>query len=307
MEKKISIIMPVYNAEKYLYRSINSIINQTFKDWELIIIDDGSTDGSSYICDSFAANDNRIMVIHKKNEGVAIARQIGINMAKGEYSIHCDSDDWVESNMLEVLHDFAQKYNADIVISDYYINTDSIQKVKKQKPSSLNCNEVLLEIFNNKLFGALWNKLIRTNLYERYNAKFFKDINYCEDLLILVQLLQHEKITISYCPLPFYHYYFNPNSITNKYTYETYKTRLKLRDKIKEILVCSNAKKILEEVSFGIFCEAFIFNILSKNEINEGMKLYKNNISNLESSRWKLGFFFLKLGFYSISRKLIKY
>ena len=97
---KISIISPVYNAEPYIVKCLDSILAQTFESWELILVDDGSLDRSGNICDEYAAKDSRIVVIHKKNEGVGAARQTGMDNATGEYIIHVDPDDWVESDML---------------------------------------------------------------------------------------------------------------------------------------------------------------------------------------------------------------
>ena len=93
---EISIIVPVYNTEKYIIRCINSVLKQTFRNWELILIDDGSIDSSGKICDFFQKKDNRIKVIHKKNEGVSIARNLGITLSKGNYITFIDSDDWVD-------------------------------------------------------------------------------------------------------------------------------------------------------------------------------------------------------------------
>lgn len=100
----ISIILPVYNAQHSISRTIDSIIMQTMQNWELLIIDDGSTDLSLQICKDYAQKDSRIRVFHKKNEGVAMARQMGVENAVGEYSIHVDADDWIDSTMLEELH-----------------------------------------------------------------------------------------------------------------------------------------------------------------------------------------------------------
>ncbi len=304
---KISLILPVFNAEKTIEKTLNSIIKQTFKDFEVIIIDDGSTDLSHKICDEYAVKDFRIHVIHKINEGVAAARQIGINKTKGEYSIHIDADDWIEPTMLEELYNTAKAQNSDIVIADYFLNTDKFQKVCKQCPTSMNPQHILMDMFNNKLFGALWNKLIRTNLYKKYNASFFQDINHCEDLLIWVQLLQNSDLQISYCPKPFYHYCTNPTSITNNFNRKTYETRIKFRDKLQELLKLSNASETIEKVSFGIFTEAFINKVLTKEEINEGTKIYKKQINQLSSLKWKLGFMLLSIGFINISHKLIHY
>ena len=101
----ISIIVPVYNVEKYLERCLNSIKNQTFSDWECILIDDGSPDNSGKICDDYAARDKRIMVKHQKNGGVSKARNIGLGSATGEYVTFLDSDDWLDSNAFAIYHD----------------------------------------------------------------------------------------------------------------------------------------------------------------------------------------------------------
>ena len=116
----ISIIAPVYQSERYLEILINSIINQTYLDWELLLIDDGSTDGSAEICDTYAQKDNRIRVVHKANGGVASARNKAMEMAGGEYLAFADSDDWVEPDWLERLYTTAREQEADIVVCDFY-------------------------------------------------------------------------------------------------------------------------------------------------------------------------------------------
>lgn len=106
---KISIIVPVYNVEKYIRRCLDSIAGQTFTDWECICVDDGTPDASGKICDEYAQKDGRFVVIHKENGGVSSARNVGLDVAKGEYVTFCDSDDWVEKEMLEVFYNTALK------------------------------------------------------------------------------------------------------------------------------------------------------------------------------------------------------
>lgn len=304
---KVSIITPVYNAETTLHKTIDSIISQTLKDWELLLIDDGSTDTSPKICDEYVAKDKRITAIHKLNEGVAMARKAGIDIAKGEYSIHVDADDWVEPTMLEELYNKAKAEHADIVIADYYVNNNKDQSLSKQQPSSLQPDEIQMDFFNNKLLGVLWNKLIRTNLYKKHNAKFFSGINHCEDLLIMIQILQNNGLKIVYLPKALYHYCMNESSITHNFTRKTYETRIKFRNKLAELLRLPDKTQIIEKVSFGIFTEALIYKILTKNEIKEGIKKYKNQIEQIQSLRWKLGFFLISIGFYKIAHKLMHY
>ena len=307
METKISIIIPVYNAEKTLHKAIDSIVAQTLQDWELLLVDDGSTDASPRICDEYVAKDARIKVIHQQNQGVAMARQAGMKQAKGEYSIHADADDWTEPTMLEELYEKAQSENADIVIADYFVNADGRQTISKQCPSSLDPVQVLMDMFGNRLFGALWNKLIRTELYRTCNARFFPGINYCEDLLICVQLLQHADLKIAYLPKAFYHYVGNDASITRNFTRRTYEMRIRFKDKLVELLSIPQVSEVMERVQFGIFTEAFIHDVLTKQEIREGQVRYSKQIRELKSLKWRLGFGFLSLGMKRWAHKLIHY
>lgn len=299
--------MPVYNAETFLHRSIKSIINQTYQNWELIIIDDGSTDNSSLICDSYANCDNRIRVIHKKNEGVSVARQLGINEARGEYSIHCDADDWVEPNMLEDLYKLAKYEDSDIVISDYFINQSKKEIIRKQDPKTLDSHKILLKFFSNELLGSLWNKLIRTKLYKTYNITFFTGIDYCEDLLICVQLFSNSNLKISYIPNGYYHYFMNNSSITHNYTRRTYVNQKRFKEKLNEILNIEEKEQIINKVSFDIFTQGVIFKILNEEEINSGLKTFKHEIKKIKSIKWQIGFYFLSMGMYKIASKFIHY
>lgn len=305
---KVSVIMPVYNAEKSLSKSINSILTQSMKDWELLLIDDGSTDSSPSLCDDFKSKDSRIKVFHKINEGVSKARQIGINNASGKYSIHVDADDWIEPTMLEELYNMAIKENADIVIADYFINSDKKQMICKQKPVSLQSNNVLLDILNNKLFGALWNKLIQTNLYRKYNAQFFHDINYCEDVLICAQIMKHQEVKVSYISKAFYHYYINQNSITHTITHKVYEGRKLYQQKLNEVLTDRLYDKAKKISSLNVFIEGFMNKCLSKQEIiNEFKKNEYAAFHYVSSPRWLIGYFLIKIKCYSIAHKFIRY
>lgn len=118
IDYKISIIVPVYNTGIYLKKCINSLLNQTLRDIEIVLIDDGSTDESRDICDEYAKKDDRISVIHKRNEDVSIARNIGIKKSKGKYIGFIDSDDWIESNMYQNMYKYIKDYDVDIVFCD---------------------------------------------------------------------------------------------------------------------------------------------------------------------------------------------
>lgn len=200
---KISVIVPIYKAEGYLHRCVDSILAQTFTDWDLLLIDDGSPDRSGEICDEYAQKDIRIRVIHKENGGVSSARQRGQEEACGEYTIHVDPDDWVEPTMLEELYQKAKDDNADMVICDYYTNEGSQQNYIKQEPTKLDNNVVLRELFQ-QLHGSCCNKLVKRVCYSG-KANFPKGINCCEDLIWCIQVLKC-KPKISYLNKAYYHY-----------------------------------------------------------------------------------------------------
>ena len=215
---KISVIVPVYKAENYLHCCVDSLLAQTFTDFEILLIDDGSPDRSGEICDEYARMDSRIRVFHKDNGGVSSARQCGIDHAKGEYTIHADPDDWVEPMMLEELYKKAKEEDADMVICDFYIDFLKEKKYVIQQPQSLKAENVLTELFQT-LHGSLWNKLIKSNCYRDYNLTFPIGLNYCEDVSILLQLLVYD-IHICYLSRAFYHYdqIVNQESYTRKIT-----------------------------------------------------------------------------------------
>lgn len=209
---KISVIVAIYNAQKYLQRCINSILNQSFNDFEILLINDGSTDESRAICDEYALMDSRVRVFHKKNGGVASARQMGINHAIGDYSIHVDPDDWVESDMLLDMYNKAIEENSDMVMCDYYEDTSN-SSIYKSQETGTSSSEVLHNLANHRLMGSLCNKLIRSACYINYDISFTEGLNYCEDYLVCVKLLM-SNIKTSYLRKAYYHY----DRVTNKYS-----------------------------------------------------------------------------------------
>ncbi len=224
----VSVIVPVYKAEKYLRKCVDSLLAQTFRDFEVLLVDDGSPDRSGEICDEYARKDNRVRVFHKENGGVSSARQCGLDNARGEYTIHADPDDWVEPNMLEELYRKAKAENADMVICDYYVNDNRGQRYVTQRPSALDHETVLRELFQ-QLHGSCCNKLVRRACYKEFDVKFPKGISFCEDVYVNVALLKH-CVTVAYLPNAFYHYMqgINPNSLVRSYTQDAYEHDVRL-------------------------------------------------------------------------------
>lgn len=168
MEALVSIIIPIYNVEKYLEKCIKSIINQTYRNLEIILINDGSTDESANICEKYKNQDNRIVFINKKNGGAASAKNEGLKVAKGDYITFVDSDDFIELDMIEYMVNTIKKYNSDIVqcnFTNLYKNTEKFKqdKIIEQKITSKDFLELFLTKWDSSLF---WNKLFKRNVIE---------------------------------------------------------------------------------------------------------------------------------------------
>ena len=205
----ISIIVPVYNVKDYVEKCLDSICGQSYTNLEIVVVDDGSTDGSGKICDAYASKDRRIKVIHRKNGGLSAARNEGLDAATGEFLGFVDSDDWVEHNACELFYNIATQQDFDIVISDYNIcnnNNITIKNVKLREERML--SDILLEINN----CSVWNKFIRRKLFSKFNV-IFPTANMGEDLAIISQLFVN-NIKVGKINNTLYNYFVNPNSIS---------------------------------------------------------------------------------------------
>lgn len=218
MKPKISIIVPIYNVEKYIYRAIESILSQSLKDIEIILINDGSTDGCGEICDKYGEKDSRIKVIHKNNGGVSSARNIGIDNARGEYIGFVDPDDYIDKNMYEILYGVAEKSKSEIVISSFSYIID-----KKEKPQDMSNKEIN---FNkneaiNKYFDMMhpfdcsfmWNKIFKKELF--HNIRLNTNILIQEDTEIMIKLYS-KCISITYIGKVLYFYELRNDNVTSK-------------------------------------------------------------------------------------------
>ena len=217
----VSVIIPIYNAEKYIHRCLDSILAQTHTNWEAILVDDGSSDNSGAICDEYAAKDKRCKVIHQKNGGVSVARQTGLDNTNGDYVIHCDPDDWVEPNMLEDMLQCATANNADMVICDF-INEEKeeITYCSQGLKNPITAKEAQALIIKDKLHGSCCNKLIKKSCIA--NIGFTPaSVTLCEDELFNIRVLCND-MKVVYLPKAFYHYNIgNNDSICHSYNIKT--------------------------------------------------------------------------------------
>lgn len=195
MKDLISIIIPVYNAERYLKKCIESILTQTYEKIEVILIDDGSKDNSGKICDEYATKDGRIRVIHKKNAGVSAARNTGIENAQGEFIAFVDSDDWLEKNSLEILHKEITEQNADIVAGTF-VKIREKGAVKHNLKSGIykdgRIAESIIDLME-FLWGTVWAKLFRRDIIANEKILFNPEIPMGEDTLFLMKYMQFCK------------------------------------------------------------------------------------------------------------------
>ncbi len=195
MNDLISIIVPIYNVEKYLAKCIDSIISQTYNNLEIILVDDGSTDTSPKICDDYQKKDNRIKVIHKKNGGVSSARNLGLINSTGEYIGFIDPDDYIEPNMYECLLNTLKSENTQISMCGYNeIKNNKIDKTIIYSQKTISSEKLLKDIFDTTCMGVVWNKLFKRSLFINKETKnyFYENLHYCEDLTMLLNILNPE-------------------------------------------------------------------------------------------------------------------
>lgn len=213
----ISIIVPVYNVEKYLPQCINSLINQTYKNLEIILVDDGSLDDSGKICDEFSKRDSRIIVIHKQNNGLSSARNAGLEIARGDYIGFVDSDDWLDENMYEILFKLIKDNDSDISCCRFFKTANSDEKIPAVDNETIQSftNIEGLNNFYTDLYVqtvVAWNKLYKRNLF---NNVVYPVGKIHEDEGTTYKLF-YKANKITYINRPLYYYRSTPNSITTR-------------------------------------------------------------------------------------------
>ena len=268
----VSIIVPIYNAEKYLHRCLDSILSQTFTDWECVLVDDGSKDHSGTICDEYAQKDCRFHVIHKPNGGVSSARQAGLDAAQGEFVVHADSDDWLDSCMMDKLINHQRESGAECVIFDFFRVTNGEKVRTHQTPTNLNYKQVLIDIIGGKIYGCCWNKLVNRNTIIKWKASFPRNIDFGEDKCFLASLLKN-PVSISYLPQPLYYYdaSINENSLVRKITKASVESGIAMVSYLENNLDESYYESIFE-VKRNLKLRAIFSGYYSNNEIR---MLYK--------------------------------
>lgn len=212
----VSIIVPVYNVEKYLEKCLDSLINQTYRNLQIILVDDGSRDGSGTICDRYAEQDNRIQVIHKKQSGVSAARNTGLEAAKGSYICFVDSDDWIHEKMIETMYENMMEEKAQISIIGYDMVWEDGRSQKKSDENAYyvwNQREAIAQWMTQKIFkGFMCDKMFAREIFT--GIRFPEDRSYMEDVAIGLDLFARAEKVV-YSGKIGYHYLQRQGSATN--------------------------------------------------------------------------------------------
>lgn len=326
MEKPvITIIVPVYNVEKYLNQCLDSVINQTFNNLEIILINDGSTDDSPRICDEYLKKDSRVRVIHKTNEGVSIARNYGINAATGEYLMFLDSDDWLEKNTCLIAYKATQMHSADVVLWSYVREFDGQLKKKNIFNEQLivfNDDEVKNQL-HRRMIGMYGKelskpenadalvpvcmKLYRTNIIKKNNIKFvdLNKIGTSEDALFNLQVFEFVKKAV-YINEYFYHYRRdNISSVTTLYKTHLYEQWGYLFNLIKKYIEDHNLNETyLQALNNRIALSIIGLGLNELKNKEDEFKKIKRIKSIVSSKRYRDAYKTLKLKYFPIHWKI---
>lgn len=331
---KVSIIVPIYNVEKYLSRCLESLVNQSFKDIEILAINDGSTDNSLNILNKYAAMDSRIIVVDKKNEGLSQTRNLGIDKAKGEYITFVDSDDWIDKDYIKIMYEKIIKNNSDIVICPYVKEYDykSISKVFNLDNICINKPERTNQYLYRKIVGPVgkelaqpeeldtlvtaWGKLYKTSIIRSNNIKFIDTkLIGTEDCLFNVEVFSKSK-RASIENRPLYHYWKgNKESLTCGYKSNLVEQWRLNQEYIKKHLDSCNVDNVFYEALNNRVClrvlglglnecsksnKESIFKRVKNLKIILNEKYIKDAYKNLKLKNfkihWKLFYFFNKNG-----------
>lgn len=304
---KVSVIIPIYKAEETLLRCLDSLKAQTFADFEVLMVDDGSPDLCGQMIDDYAQKDSRFKAFHKGNGGVSSARQFGIDHAIGEYTIHADPDDWVEPTMLEDLYRKAKEEDADMVMCDIFRNDGSLQLYGSQRPTALDHNSVLRDVIKGRIYGYCVNKLVRLDVYKKHKVIFPVEFNVSEDQYVICQILKID-IKISYLPKAYYHYVTYPESLSRRYDNHSYQNDLIMRDMFVALMSDTDLKDYTytKKTSY-LFGRAFMYGkeFFSSKEFKKHFSEYEHTVFEIPRSKTYNFLYWLSFrGFYQVAIRL---
>lgn len=293
MQQQVSIIVPIFNLESYISRCIESIVNQTYKNIEIILVNDGSTDASISIIRQYAANDKRIIVIDKKNEGVSVARNIGIEQATGKYIMFVDGDDWIDYDMIEKLVIIAEKSNSDFVGAGFVFEDIDINKKRFSpdgfSPITFEGKEVLKNYLAGKyIWSSVWGGIYLLDTINKNNIRFVPEIKYAEDVFFTVNFMAFAK-KIIVCEEHFYHVLVRSSSVTRNSIHELDKK--KKRPDVEVFLKKNNLWNEYEEYYkawFVRFSNYELYHLALKVDYKTFRKFYNDYIKTTKYRKWNI-------------------
>lgn len=285
---QVSVLIPAYNVEKYIGECLESVCNQTYRDLQIVVIDDGSKDSTFSILSAFAKKDNRIEIISRRNMGVAQTRNELLDRAKGEFVLFVDSDDWIEPEMISTLLNLSKEYSVDLTMC-----RNCADKPDNTRPDSSSMvwekNEILNKFVEHReLTGSLWNKLIKRSLFD--GIRFQRGISYGEDAIVMWDILNKIDKMV-YTPREYYHYRMNDNSISHQVLSESKMSVLTVWEYISskamalDRILGNNAR-----ARFGGEISLLLFEYIRGESTPEGekrAKILRNNLKELYQFMYK--------------------
>lgn len=265
---QISIIVPVYNVEEYLSQCVVSILDQTFTNFEVILIDDGSEDNSGHICEEFAKKDERVRVFHKVNGGVSSARNLGLRYAKGDWICFVDSDDLLPCSSLQIFLSHVRE-DIDLVMAGYVImktNGDIVESPKKHTSCMLGYQEALREMYHATDFnyqGYLWCKMFRNSVILHNKISFNESISFNEDRLFIVNYICHSKKNIAYTTSSVYNYILRDSGVMSsilKGYNRKFATDFDAFVQMRDAIISSTRNNELDKLSLEGICNSYMSN-----------------------------------------------
>lgn len=295
MEKeiKISVIVPVYNASKYLEKCLESIISQSLKEIEIICVNDGSVDNSLEILRKIAKEEKRLVIINKENGGVSSTRNAALKIAKGKYCANIDSDDWIDSDYLKIAYERVEKDNLDILVTDIILERKNKEKeiiidLAIEDNKILTGLEYINQFYKKNRCGYTWNKLIRLDLYKKNKIFYDEEISLMEDFQ-LINILGYYAKKVGKINKGYYHYLMGDNNSSRKYSIKNlkdvkkaYEGIIEFYEKKQEFLLVKIVKSdmelhLIERILRGNYDET--------NEYNDFIKKFVLEIKNEEKNK----------------------
>lgn len=277
--KKVSVIVPIYNVEKYIGKCVDSIRNQDYPNIEIILVDDGSPDKSPQIIDEMASNDDRIKVIHEKNGGVSSARNRGIAAATGEYIMFVDGDDWVDDDYVSYFVDLIEKHGCDIGMDKNNYMVEKTMSVDKSYRVS--AEKAIEWIYLGTLFVAVWNKIYKTSLLRESGVLFNEEIWYGEGMLFNIECLQCvEEVAIGEKAV--YHQTYNPDSAMRSFNLESNFCGIRSMELQKDVWK-KKSRAIKRAWTYHRYCfnRTIIGGLVDSEIVDENREVYDECVRNL--------------------------